>query len=199
MRRSRGLLRREAILEVGEKQLTVTRIPCAPPIEAWPSSSARGARYAVENIYVHVGIYMDSYFALRNLRIAQIPTLRGIYIRAYRPLPFSAMAGSVEQQAFALSTAQLTSLLTHSYLSVSPKLLQRGLISEEVLGWVLTAHGVSGREKAAKLVACVSDRVKGSPQRFHDFVSVLREELFLQDVADKLAGDHSRLSKFRHC
>ena len=83
-------------------------------------------------------------------------------------------------------TSSLTALLQHNLLSVSSKLLEKGLITDEVSDWILTAQGVSNRDKAQRLVSCVTDRVKGSPQRFQSFVDVLSEESYFEEVVQKL-------------
>ena len=46
----------------------------------------------------------------------------------------------------------ITDLLQHQVLSISIKLREKDLTTEEVHSWVLTAKGVSDMEKAARLV-----------------------------------------------
>ena len=103
------------------------------------------------------------------------------------PLPhYRTMAGSAEHKALIQCTSDLTALLQHNLISVSSKLLARGLITDDTSGWVLSAQGVSNLNKAQRLVSCVTDRVKGSSERFQNFVDVLREESFFEDVVQKL-------------
>ena len=88
-------------------------------------------------------------------------------------------------------TSELTSLLKHNLSACSGKLLEKGLITEAVHDWVLTAQGVSNQDKAARLVFCLTDRVKGSTQQFHDFIQVLKEtDPFCGDIVDKLTSLH---------
>ena len=87
-------------------------------------------------------------------------------------------------------TSELTTHLKHT-LSCSGKLLEKGLITEAVHDYVLTAQGVSNQDKAARLVFCLTDRVKGSTQQFHDFIQVLKEtDPFCGDIVDKLTSLH---------
>ena len=83
-------------------------------------------------------------------------------------------------------TSDLTSLLKH-HLSCSGKLLEKGLITEAVHNYVLTAQGVSAQDKAARVVSCLADRIK-STQQFHDLIGSLKEiDPFCGDIVDKLA------------
>ena len=82
-------------------------------------------------------------------------------------------------------TSDLTSLLKH-HLSCSGKLLEKGLITEAVHDYVLTAQGVSAQDKAARIVSCLADRIK-STQQFHDLIGSLKEiDPFCRDIVDKL-------------
>ena len=58
-------------------------------------------------------------------------------------------------------TSDLTSLLKH-HLSSSGKLLEKGLITEAIHNYVLTAQGVSAQDKAAIVVSCLTDRIKST-------------------------------------
>ena len=91
-----------------------------------------------------------------------------------------------EHKAMIQCTSSLTALLQHNLISVSSKLLTLGLITDEVSDWMLTAQGVSNRDKAQRMVSCVTDRVKGSPQRFQSFVGVLSEESYFEEVVQQL-------------
>ena len=82
-------------------------------------------------------------------------------------------------------TSDLTSLLKHN-LSCSGKLLEKGLITEAVHDWILTAPAVSNQDRAARLVSCLVDRVK-SAQLFHELIEALKEtDPFCVDIVDKL-------------
>ena len=91
-------------------------------------------------------------------------------------------------------TSDLTSLLKDN-LSCSGKLLEKGLITEAVHDWILTAPAVSNQEKAARLVSCLADRVK-STQLFHELIKALKEtDPFCGDIVDKLTSLHSTSNK----
>ena len=104
------------------------------------------------------------------------------------PLPHPAMA---EHRTMLQCTSSLTALLQHNLTSISAKLLARGLITDEVSDWMLTAQGISNRDKAQRMVSCVTDRVKGSPQRFQSFVDVLSEEPYFEEVVQKLTTTYN--------
>ena len=87
----------------------------------------------------------------------------------------------------------LTDLLQHN-LSVSDKLLEKGWVTRDVHGWALTARGVSDQEKASRLVSCLADRVKDAAQVFHDFVDVLKEDPFFDDIVEKINTEYSMSS-----
>ena len=74
----------------------------------------------------------------------------------------STVESSAVRKAVVQCTSDLTSLLKH-HLSCSGKLLEKGLITEAVHSYVLTAQGVSTLEKAARLVSCLADRVGAVP------------------------------------
>lgn len=93
---------------------------------------------------------------------------------------------SKEMRALLQCSANLTNHLQHNILAVSSSLLAKGLITDELFQWVLTAQGVSALNKAARVVACISDRVRGSPESFDDFVGVLKEDQYYDDVVEKL-------------
>ena len=100
------------------------------------------------------------------------------------------MAANIEYRALLQCAHGLTDLLQHN-LSVSDKLLEKGWITRDLHGWVLTARGVSDHEKASRLVSCLADRVKDAAQVFHDFVAVLKEDPFFADIVTKINTEHS--------
>ena len=106
-------------------------------------------------------------------------------------IKMSTVGSSVERKAVVQCTSDLTSLLKHN-LSCSGKLLEKGLITEAVHNYVLTAQGVSTLEKAARLVSCLADRVGASSQLFQELVQALKEiDPFCGDIVDKLTSLHS--------
>ena len=103
----------------------------------------------------------------------------------------SSVESSAGRKAVVQCTSDLTSLLKH-HLSCSGKLLEKGLITEAVHNYVLTAQGVSTLEKAARLVSCLADRVGASSQLFQELVQALKEiDPFCGDIVDKLTSLHS--------
>ena len=102
-----------------------------------------------------------------------------------------ARKSSTEYKALLRCASDLTVLLKNNTVSVSTKLLEKGLVTEEVHDEVLTMQGVSNQDKAARLVFCVTDRVKVSAQQFHDFVDVLKEAgPYFKDIVEKLSSEH---------
>ena len=98
----------------------------------------------------------------------------------------------IEYRALLQCAHWLTDVLQHN-LSVSDKLLEKGLITKDVHGWVLTARGVSDLEKASRLVSCLADRVKDAAQVFHDFVDVLKGDPFFAEIVEKINAEYSML------
>ena len=79
-----------------------------------------------------------------------------------------------EYESLAKFTADLSNLLQHNVVSVSGRLLEKGLVTKDVHDSMLTTEGVSGQKNAARLMSCVLDRVKCSSRCFHDFISQWR-------------------------
>ena len=102
---------------------------------------------------------------------------------------------NIEHQSLVQCSSGLTSLLQHNILSVSAKLLEKGLVTKDVYDSVITtADGVSSQNKAAKLVSCVTDRVKGSARQFHDFIDVLKGDSYFDDIVQEITSIHSKFS-----
>jgi hypothetical protein len=103
-----------------------------------------------------------------------------------------------EHRTMLQCTSSVTALLQHNLTSISPKLLERGLITDEVSDWMLTAQGVSNRDKAQRMFSCVTDRVRGSPQRFQSFVDILSGEPYFEEIVQKLITtyNNSGMQKF---
>ena len=95
------------------------------------------------------------------------------------------MAGP-EHRTMLQCTSSLTALLQHNLTSISPLLLERGLITNETSEWILTAQGVSNRDKAQRMVSCITDRVTGSSPRFRSFVNLLSEDPYFKEVVERL-------------
>ena len=99
-----------------------------------------------------------------------------------------------EYESLAKFTADLSNLLQHNVVSVSGRLLEKGLVTKDVYDSMLTTEGVSGQKNAARLMSCVLDRVKCSSRCFHDFISVLREDTYFKDIVVKILEDLSKAS-----
>ena len=100
-----------------------------------------------------------------------------------------------EYESLAKFTADLSNLLQHNVVSVSGRLLEKGLVTKDVHDSMLTTEGVSGQKNAARLMSCVLDRVKCSSRSFHDFISVLRElDTYFKDIVVKILEEHSKAS-----
>ena len=81
---------------------------------------------------------------------------------------------SPEYKSLHHCTSGLVHLLQHN-LSLSGKLLEKGLVTEDNHGWILTAHGVSDGQKAEKLVSCITDSVRESADKFDILIEILTE------------------------
>ena len=100
------------------------------------------------------------------------------------------MSESPEYQSLLYCTSGLTDLLQHN-LSVSGKLLEKGLVTRDVRDWIQTAQGVSNKDKAGRLVSCVTDSIKESAERFHVLIGILKEDSFFDDIVEKI-DEHSK-------
>ena len=101
-----------------------------------------------------------------------------------------------EYGSLAKFTADLSNLLQHNVVSVSGRLLEKGLVTKDVHDSMLTTEGASGQKNAARLMSCVLDSVKCSSRCFHDFISVLREDAYFKDVVVKILEVHSKAAAF---
>ena len=95
-----------------------------------------------------------------------------------------------EHSALLKCAGCITDLLQHQVLSISIKLLEKGLTTKEIHDWVLTAKGVSDREKAARLMSGVTDHVKSCPEKYSVFVGILKKEPFLKDAVENLSSEY---------
>ena len=106
------------------------------------------------------------------------------------------MSGSEEYKTLVKYTSDLILLLQHDIVSISAKLLEKGLVSEDTYQEVLSTDGISDQKKAAELLSCVRDQVKesGSSSRFYDFVGVLKEDAYFDDIVKKLIQAPSKFT-----
>ena len=80
-----------------------------------------------------------------------------------------------EHRALQKCAKTLTNLLQHQVETISSSLLGKRLSTDDLHNWVLTAKGVSNKEKAARILDCVMGQVKARTQSFNLFVEVLEE------------------------
>ena len=91
-------------------------------------------------------------------------------------------------------TTDLSNLLQHNVVTVSGRLLEKGLVTKDIHDYMymLTTEGVFKGDKASCLVSCVFDRIKGSSRCFHEFIAVLREDSYYEDLVLKILAVHGK-------
>ena len=137
-----------------------------------------------------------SIHANHEIGLGELPFVVYLPRKLVHVVSYKMSVESPGRKAVLQCTSDLTSLLKHN-LSCSGKLLEKGLITEAVHNYVLTAQGVSAQEKAARLVSCLADRVGASSQVFHELIEALKEtDPFCADVVDKLTSLHSTSQLF---
>ena len=99
---------------------------------------------------------------------------------------------NVEYQSLVQCADHLTQLIQHNIVSVSTKLFAKGLVPQDVHDSVVSVDGTTNRSKAAKLLLCVRDKIKESAGRFQDFIDVLCEDSYFEDVVLKIKDVHSK-------
>jgi hypothetical protein len=77
---------------------------------------------------------------------------------------------------------------------MSDKLLEKGLVTVEVHEWILTAQGVSSRERPGRLVSCVADSVQASSDKFKALIEVLKEDLYFDDIVRRMLDERGKIS-----
>ena len=110
----------------------------------------------------------------------------------YRSSSPRIMEVNKEYESLAKFTADLSNLLQHDVVAISGRLLEKGLVTKNVHDSMLMTEGVSSQKNAARLISCVLDRVKCSSRCFHDFISVLREDAYYEDVVVKILRVQSK-------
>ena len=91
-----------------------------------------------------------------------------------------------EYEAFLKHTNYLADLLQHQVVSTSSQLLEKKLVSKDLHDWVLTALGVSNKEKATRLLSCVADQIKMSSGKYDAFLDILKKESCFEDAVKML-------------
>ena len=95
---------------------------------------------------------------------------------------------NIEHQSLTEFSDNLTELIQHDLVSVSSKLLAKGLVAKDVHDSVLSASGASNQSKAAKLVSCVLDKIKESGDQWQSFIDVLGEDTYFKDIVLKITS-----------
>ena len=97
---------------------------------------------------------------------------------------------NIEYQSLVQCANDLTRLIQHNVVSVSTKLFAKGLVPQDVHDSVLSVDGISSQSKAAKLLSCVCDKIKDSAYRFKEFIGVLSEDSYFEDIVIKIKEVH---------
>lgn len=98
---------------------------------------------------------------------------------------------SPEYESLLHCTSDLIECLQHS-LSVADKLLEKGLVTADVHNVIKTAQGLSERDKARRLVTCVTSRIKLSTEKFNILIEALRKESYFDDIVEKIKAEHRK-------
>ena len=99
---------------------------------------------------------------------------------------------NVEYQILVQFNDDLTQLIQHNVVSMSSKLFAKGLVPKDVHDSSITSVDTN-QLKAAKLLLCVLDKIKGSAGRyFQDFIDILRDDSYFEDVVLKIIKRHSK-------
>ena len=97
-----------------------------------------------------------------------------------------------EYQSLVQCADDLTQLIQHNVVSLSSKLFAKGLVAKDVHDSVLSVDAVPNQSKAAKLLSCVIDKIRDSSGRFQDFIDVLGEDTYFEDIVLKITELHSK-------
>ena len=105
---------------------------------------------------------------------------------------------SSEYKTFIQLTDELTTALSHDLTNIAGKLLAKNVITVTVYDMVIEAQspGVTNKDKASRLIACVRDKVKSNPEAFSIFMEVLQDgDPYLEDTIKQLSHCLKRFSK----
>ena len=93
---------------------------------------------------------------------------------------------NIEYQSLVQCADDLTRLIQHNVVSLSSKLFAKSLVAKDVHDSVLSVDGSSKQSKAANLLSCVLDKIKESAGRIQDFIDVLGEDSYFEDLVLKI-------------
>ena len=107
---------------------------------------------------------------------------------------------SPEYETLIQSTDDLTTALSNDLTNIAGKLLARRMIPESVHDTVTGSRspGLTRRDKASRLIICIRDRVKITPEAFSTFMEVLQGELHLENTVKQLSDRLKSFSKSLH-
>ena len=100
------------------------------------------------------------------------------------------MTENIEYQSLLQFADDLTQLIQHNVVSVSSKLFATGLVAKDVHDSVLSVDGASNQSKAAKLLSCVLDKIKQSADQYQNFLDVLGEDSYFDNIVVKITSKH---------
>lgn len=84
--------------------------------------------------------------------------------------------------------SELETMISMCVDTVSNKLFSKGLISDNVLGLIITGQD-SDRKKASKVLHIVRNAIKVNPEKLKVFVDILKEERSLKDLTKGMSED----------
>ena len=96
---------------------------------------------------------------------------------------------SPEYKSLVHCTSDLIDCLQHSLISISSELLEKGLVTVDVHNLIQTAHGLSERDKASRLVTCVSSCIKQSTEKFSILIKILQKDLYFVGLVEKIKAE----------
>ena len=97
---------------------------------------------------------------------------------------------NIEYQSLLQFTDDLTQLIQHNVVSMSSKLFATGLVAKDVHDSVLSVDGASSQSKAAKLLSCVLDKIKQSSDQCQNFIDVLGEDSYFDNIVVKITSKY---------
>lgn len=99
---------------------------------------------------------------------------------------------SLEQKVFTQSFDEIVTVLSSSNLTdIASKLVAKGLIPQGLYdNIVYPVPGITEKQRAGQVVSRIRDVVKSSPQKFGDFVEILRGDSYNEDLVKKLDSNY---------
>jgi len=95
---------------------------------------------------------------------------------------------TVAVRAFKNERIPLLNLITHCLHSLANSLYSKSLISDDVRDKACN-EVLGNKVRGVALLDCIESRIEGDLY-FHDFVKILKDELFLREAADHLVHSY---------